>query len=64
MRAGWTIEKTEHFIITAATDTTKLNDTSLGWAEVSSILARSKARVIVLLDACQSGFAGRELVVE
>ncbi len=47
-------------MITAATDSANLKDTSLGWAEVGKVLARSTARVVVLLDACQSGFAGRE----
>ncbi|MGE0515506.1 MAG: caspase domain-containing protein [Hyphomicrobiaceae bacterium] len=48
----------------AAHDTLTSNvaDTGLAWGELSARLRRSKARIVVLLDACHSGAAGTEFL--
>jgi hypothetical protein len=40
--------------------TADLATTSVKWTDVANALARSKGTVIVVLDACHSGMAGRE----
>ena len=37
-----------------------LANTAIAWGEVSALLRRSKARIILLLDACHSGAAGTD----
>ena len=44
-----------------STHGTRLDDlagTAIAWRQIGAILQRSKARVVLLLDACQSGAAG------
>jgi uncharacterized caspase-like protein len=46
-----------------ATSRTRIYDlapTSVRWTELAEILATSKGTVVVVLDACQSGLAGRD----
>ena len=52
-----------HFYL-ASTEFSKANQsgTGLSWSRVSAILKRSKARIIVILDACHSGQSGSEEV--
>lgn len=40
------------------TDTSRIEETSLAWEDLVGVLASSKGRVLVLLDACHSSAAG------
>ncbi|MFZ4808886.1 MAG: caspase family protein [Hyphomicrobiaceae bacterium] len=48
----------EFFFATSGTDPDQPQATALAWSKVSAVLRRSKARVLVLIDACHSGLAG------
>ena len=47
-------------LVTSGSRLADLAGTSLASADLGALVARSKARVILLLDACQSGMAGSE----
>jgi hypothetical protein len=47
-------------LVTSGSRLDDLGGTSLASADLGALVARSKARVILLLDACQSGMAGSE----
>lgn len=51
------------FFLTSAATTGELTSGALDWARAASVLAESRAKVFVLLDACHSGFASQETVV-
>ena len=51
------------FFLTSQTAKDDIAGTALAWEDVAAVLSRSKARVIVLLDACHSGVASQEAVV-
>lgn len=42
--------------------TTSVADTGLAWRELAARLRQSKARIVMLLDACHSGAAGTEFL--
>lgn len=46
------------YLGTSQMDLDRPEDTALAWADVAAILARSRAKITVLLDACHSGAAG------
>jgi hypothetical protein len=48
------------YLATTKSDPAGFKNTALAWTTIASILQKSKARVIVLLDACHSGLAGKE----
>jgi hypothetical protein len=48
------------YLTTAKSDPKNFANTALAWTTVAGILQKSKARVVVLLDACHSGLAGQE----
>ena len=49
------------FMTTSTTRAEDLDGTALEWSRLAKVLGRTKARVIVLLDACHSGQAGAQL---
>jgi uncharacterized caspase-like protein len=51
-----------YYLALAGTETDNLASTALSWEEIASILARTKSRVLVVLDSCHSGDAGRGLL--
>ncbi len=51
------------YFLTSRTLPANIPATALLWDKVAEVLSRSKARVIVLLDACHSGAASQEAVV-
>jgi hypothetical protein len=54
----------DHFyFLTSETSREDIAGTALLWDKVAEVLSRSKARVIVLLDACHSGVASQEAIV-
>lgn len=46
------------FLATSDTRFDDLESTALAWDDLAAILSKSKARVLVFLDACHSGLAG------
>lgn len=48
------------YMATSNTDPENISGTALSWDELSAVLARSKARMTVFLDACHSGAAGTD----
>ncbi|KJC41015.1 hypothetical protein UP09_20860 [Bradyrhizobium sp. LTSP885] len=51
------------YFLTSRTSQEDIPGTALLWDKVAEVLSRSKARVIVLLDACHSGAASQDAVV-
>ena len=51
------------FFLTSAATTADPTNGALDWARAAAVLLESRAKVIVLLDACHSGFASQETVV-
>jgi len=49
------------FMTTSATRAEDLDGTALEWSRIAEVLSRTKARVIVVLDACHSGQTGAQL---
>lgn len=49
------------FMTTSTTRAEDLDGTALEWSRIAKVLGRTRARVIVLLDACHSGQAGAQL---
>lgn len=49
------------FLLTAGSDLDNLERTAISWRDVLSKLRRAKGRVVLFLDACHSGQAGRLL---
>lgn len=55
---GVTDDDGRFYLATGATRSDYIAGTALAWDKVGAALSRSKARVVVLLDACHSGVAG------
>jgi hypothetical protein len=51
-----------YYLALTGTAADNLDSAALSWDEVSEILARAKSRVLVVLDSCHSGDAGRDLL--
>ena len=51
------------YFLTSQSSKEDVAGTALLWDKVAEMLSRSKARVIVLLDACHSGVASQEAIV-
>ena len=51
-----------YYLATGEFSKANQSGTGLSWSRVSTILKRSKARIIVILDACHSGQSGSEEV--
>jgi hypothetical protein len=49
----------QFYLATTGTNPDALKETAIPWSSLATTLQRSKARVIVLLDACHSGLAGQ-----
>lgn len=49
------------FMTTSTTREENLDGTALEWSRLAKVLGRTKARVIVVLDACHSGQTGAQL---
>jgi uncharacterized caspase-like protein len=49
------------YLMTAASDPDDLAGTALAWSDVAGVLSGAKARVAVLLDACQTGLTDTSL---
>ncbi len=49
-----------YYLATSRTDANDPAPNALRWTMLKSLLSRSRARVVVLLDACHSGLAGAE----
>ena len=58
---GVTDSAGKFYLATSATSAGDVAGTSLSWDRLAAVLARSKSRVIVFLDACHSGTAGTSL---
>jgi hypothetical protein len=43
-----------------STDTDRLATTSLPWSRIASAISGARGKVVVILDACQAGLAGKE----
>jgi hypothetical protein len=56
---GFRAKDGKFHLVTARTETQRLEETSLAWDEVVAAFSGVKARVIVFLDACRSGAAGQ-----
>lgn len=55
------VDDSEKFYLAPAEyQSDKIAETGLPWAKVTEILAKSKARVVIVLDACHSGATGIE----
>ncbi|MEM7461255.1 MAG: caspase family protein [Pseudomonadota bacterium] len=48
------------YMATSATDPENISGTALSWDRLSTVLAKSRARMTVFLDACHSGAAGTD----
>lgn len=48
------------YLTPAGFQTTSAESTGLAWSRIASILRRSRARVVIILDACHSGLTGAE----
>jgi hypothetical protein len=53
----------EFYMLTSSASPQDIAGTALPWKKVSEVLSQSKARVIVLLDACHSGVASQDAIV-
>jgi len=51
------------YFLTSQTSLEDFENTGLAWEKIATLLAQSKAKVIVFLDACHSGIASQETVV-
>jgi hypothetical protein len=51
-----------YYLALSQTRLDDLKTTALGWDEISQIVAQAKARVLVILDSCHSGDAGKGLL--
>jgi uncharacterized caspase-like protein len=51
------------YFLTSQSSEKDILETALPWNKVADVLSRSKARIIVLLDACHSGAASQEAIV-
>lgn len=53
-------DKGRFYMISKETSVADIPHTALEWSRVGEVLAKSAARVLVVLDACQSGQAGAQ----
>ena len=51
----------QYYLATSTTKIDDLEETALRWSDLSNVLARSKSRIAVFLDACHSGSAGTSI---
>jgi hypothetical protein len=61
--AGHGIGNKGFFFLTSGATRADLTSSALNWDKAASVLATSRAKVIVLLDACHSGLASQDTVV-
>jgi uncharacterized protein len=50
----------DYYLGTSATRLNDIQHTSLGWRDLSAILAKARSRIAVFLDTCHSGNAGTD----
>lgn len=50
----------KYYMLLKSTNIDDLPNTALPWSAIADKLQSAKARVVVLLDSCQSGFTGRQ----
>lgn len=50
------------YMATSGTDLSAIGRTALAWDDLAAVLLKSRARVVVFLDACHSGAAGTGLL--
>ena len=53
-------EDGRYYMATTQTDPNNISGTALSWDKLASVLAKSKARMSVFIDACHSGAAGTD----
>ena len=53
-------EDGRYYMATSHTDPTNISGTALSWDKLASVLAKSKARMSIFIDACHSGAAGTD----
>jgi uncharacterized caspase-like protein len=59
---GYRTKDARFFMLTTNSRLDRVRRTALDWSKMSLILHRSKARVVVILDACHSGQTGAQQV--